>query len=79
MNPWHVTRRRIAKGALVTVYNLKTPNSPLCTMAAVSICLDKANLPTQCRKTLGFTLFDLRLRHLPHIGVCQKYTTAYGP
>ena len=39
-----------------------TLNSPICTVAAVSIDLDKANLSTESHKTLGFTIFDLKLR-----------------
>ena len=79
LNPWHVTRRRIARGALLTVNNWRTQNSPLCTVAAVSIDLDKATLSTESHKTLGFTILDLKPRDYAHIGVCQKYTEAYGP
>ena len=58
LDPWHVTRRRFAEGALLTVYNRETPNCPLFTVAAVSIDLDKAYLSIESHKTLGFTIFD---------------------
>ena len=45
------TLRRIAKAALLTVSNWKTPNNPLCTVAG-SVGLDKANLSTESYKTL---------------------------
>ena len=79
LNLWHVTRRRIAKGALMTVYNWKTPNSPLCIVAADSIDLDEANLRTESHKALRFPILDLKQRYETHIGVCQKYIEAYGP
>ena len=46
----------------MTVYNWKTPNSPLCTVAAVPIYLDKANLSNESQRTLGFAIFDRKLR-----------------
>ena len=40
--------------------------------------LDKANHSTESNKTLGFTIFDLKLRDSAYIGVPQKYTEGYG-
>ena len=44
----------------------------------MSIDVDKANLSTESHKTLGITIFDLKLVDEAHIGTCKNYTEAYG-
>ena len=78
LNHWLVTRWRIAEGAFLTIKNCETPNRPLFFVALMSMDLEKANLSTESHKTLGFTILDRKMSHEPHIGVCQKYTAAYG-
>ena len=55
LDPWHVTRRRFAEGALLTVYKLRVTEF---TVAVVSIDLDKANLSMESHKTLGINILD---------------------